>query len=61
MDKSTSTNTKHAGVSVKVLMVGETNSMLSDHLMTKDNSVQLGVWGGVVSPPAGAGQHHDWS
>ena len=31
------------GVSVKFWMVGETNSMVGYHLMTKDHSVQLGL------------------
>ena len=44
-----------AGVSVKFLMVGETNSMVGYHLMAKDHSIQLGVCG-VLTPPAGAGQ-----
>ena len=46
-------------VSVKFLMVGETNSMIGYHLKTEDHSIQLGVWegGGTVSPPAGAMQH----
>ena len=35
-----------AGVSVKFLMVGETNSMVGYHLMAEDHSVQLAVWGG---------------
>ena len=33
------------GVSVKSLMVGETNSMVGCHLMAEDHSIQLGVWG----------------
>ena len=37
-------------------MVGETNSMVGYHSMAEDHSIQLGVWGGTVSPPAGAGQ-----
>ena len=37
-------------------MVGETNSMVGYHLMAEDQSVQLGVWGGAMTPPAGAGQ-----
>ena len=41
-----------AGVSVKFLMVGETNFMVGYHWMAKGHSVQLGVWGGdAVSPP----------
>ena len=36
-----------AGVSVKFLMVGETNSMVGYHLMAKDHSIQLGVWGAL--------------
>ena len=39
-----------AGVSVKFLMVGETNSMVGYHLMVEGHSTQLGVWGGAVSP-----------
>ena len=35
-----------SGVSVKFLMVGETNSMVGYHLMAKSHSIQLGVWGG---------------
>ena len=31
-----------AGVSVKFLMVGVTNSMVGYHLMTEDHSIQLG-------------------
>ena len=31
-------------VSVKFLMVGETNSMVGYYLMAKDHSIQLGVW-----------------
>ena len=50
-----------AGVSVKFLMVGETNSMVGYHLMAEDHSVQLAVWGGggggTMTPPAAAGQH----
>ena len=45
-----------AGVSVKFLMVGETNSMVGYHLMAEDHSIQLGVWG-RYDTPAGAGQH----
>ena len=37
-------------------MLGETNSMVGYHLMTEDHSIQLGVWGGGVSPLAGAEQ-----
>ena len=33
-------------VSVKFLIVGETNSMVGYHLMAEDHSVHLGVWGG---------------
>ena len=32
-----------AGVSVKFLMVGETNSMVGYHLMAEDHSIQLGA------------------
>ena len=39
-----------AGVSVKFLMVGESNSMVGYHLMAEDHSVQLGVWGCCESP-----------
>ena len=35
-----------SGVSVKFLMVGETNSMVGYHSMAKSHSIQLGVWGG---------------
>ena len=35
------------GVSVKFLMVGETNSMVGYHLMAEDHSIQLGVWGAL--------------
>ena len=42
-------------VSVKFLMVGETNSMVGYHLMTEGYSIQLGVWGGALSP-IGSGQ-----
>ena len=41
-------------VSVKFLMVGESNCMVGCHLMAKDHSIQLGVWagggGGALSP-----------
>ena len=47
----------YSGVSVKFIMVGETNSMVGYHLMTKGHSIQLGSWGAV--PPAGPGQHPD--
>ena len=33
-----------SGVSVKFLMVGETNSMVGYHLMAKGHSIQLRVW-----------------
>ena len=33
------------GVSVRSLMVGETNSLVGYHLMAKGYSIQLGVWG----------------
>ena len=46
-------------ISVKFLMVGETNSMVGCHLMAEDHSVHLGVWGGgggrALNPPAGQG------
>ena len=50
-----------AGVSVKFLMVGETNFMVGYHWMAKGHSVQLGGGGGdaVSPPPAGPGQHPD--
>ena len=35
----------YAGVSVKFLMVGGTNSVVGYHLMAEDHSIQLGVWG----------------
>ena len=47
----------YSGVSVKFIMVGETNSMVGYHLMTKGHSIQLGSWGAVL--PAGPGQHPD--
>ena len=49
------------GVSVKFLMVGETNSMVGYHLMTKGHSIQLGFGSHCQSPPppAGPGQHPD--
>ena len=40
------------GVSVKFLLVGETNSMVGYHLMAEGHSIQLGVWGGAVNPPS---------
>ena len=36
--------TLFAGVSVKFLMVGETNSMTGYNLMAEGHSTQLGVW-----------------
>ena len=50
------------GVSVKFLMVWETNSMVGYHLMAEDHSINS-VWGlgGDVSLPAGAGQCLDES
>ena len=42
-----------SGVSVKFLMVGETNSMVGYHLMAEIHSIQLesgGGGGGAVSP-----------
>ena len=48
---------KTQGVSVKFLMAGETNSMVGYHLMVKDHSIELGVWGGgAMTPTASAGQ-----
>ena len=44
---------KKAGVSVKFLMVGETNSMVGYHLMTEGHSVQLRSGGAMSPPPAG--------
>ena len=41
---------KKAGVSVKFLMVRETNSMVGYHLMTENHSIQLRS-GGAMSPP----------
>ena len=38
------------GVSVKFLMVGETNSMVGYHLMTKGHSIQLGFGSHCQSP-----------
>ena len=38
-------DTLWAGVSVKFFMEGETNSVVGYHLMTKEHSIQLGVWG----------------
>ena len=35
------------GVSVKFLMVWETNSMVGYHLMAEDHSIQFGVWGAM--------------
>ena len=35
---------QHAGVSVKFLMIGETNSMVGYYLMAEGYSIQLGVW-----------------
>ena len=40
----------YAGVSVKFLMVGGTNSMVGYHLMAEDHSIQLGVWGHCEPP-----------
>ena len=37
-----------SGVSVKFLMVGETNSMVGYHLMAEGYSIQLGSGGGGV-------------
>ena len=37
-------------------MAGETNSMVGYHLMVKDHSIELGVWGVSMTPTAGAGQ-----
>ena len=45
------------GVSVKYLMVGETNSMVGYHLMTKGHSIQLGSGGVLCGPPAALRQH----
>ena len=39
-----------AGVSVKFLMVGETNSIVGYHLMTEDHLIQLGVWWVLWAP-----------
>ena len=36
-----------SGVSVTCLMIGETNSMVRYHLITKDHSLQFGVWGAL--------------
>ena len=47
-----------SGVSVTFLKVGETNSMVDYHLMVEGDSDQLESVG-VVSPPAGPGQHPD--
>ena len=44
---------KKAGVSVKFLMVGETNSMVGYHLMTESHSIQLRSGGAMSPPPAG--------
>ena len=41
------------GVSVKYLMVGETNSMVGYHLMTEGHSIQLRSGGAMSPPPAG--------
>ena len=38
---------RDTGVSVKFLMVGETNSMVGCHLKAEGHSVQLGVWGAL--------------
>ena len=40
-----------SGVSVKFLMVGETNSMVGYHLMAEGYSIQLGSGGGCCEPP----------
>ena len=51
-NKSKSTN--FPGVSVKFLMVAETNAMIGYLLMAKGHLIQLGVWeggGGTVSSP----------
>ena len=40
-------------------MVGETNSMVGYHLMTKDHSIQLGSGGTLWVPPASPGQYPD--
>ena len=40
----------------KFLIVGETNSMVGYHLIAEGQSIQLGVLGGTVSPPAGLGK-----
>ena len=48
-----------SGVSVKFLIVGETNSMVGYYLMAEGQSIQLGAgWGGgnAVSPTAGPEQ-----
>ena len=37
-------------MSVKFLMVGETNSVVGYNLMAEDYSIQLGVWGCYDSP-----------
>ena len=42
----------YAGVPVKFLMVGETNSMVGYHLMSKGHSIQLGSGGGGTVPPS---------
>ena len=34
-----------AGVSVKFLMVGESNSMVGYHLIAEDHLIQPGMWG----------------
>ena len=34
-----------AGVSVKFLLVGESNSMVGYHLIAEDHLIQLGMWG----------------
>ena len=47
-----------SGVSVKFLLVRETNSMVGYHLMTEGHSIQLGS-GGRYEPPAGPGQRPD--
>ena len=33
------------GFQLSFLMVGETNSLVGYHLMTKGHSIQLGIWG----------------
>ena len=43
----------YSGISLKFLIVGEINSMVGYHLMTKGQSIQLGVWrgGGALWAP----------